>query len=117
MRYFKFVIFAMCSLATATSVVAQPAPQASPQPDGARAPGELRQARQQQRIANGVASGRLTPAETARLERQQARVDQAQSKAVADGKVTPGERERIDEKQDRASRKIHHKKHNARTAG
>lgn len=102
-------------LLSALGAAAQAQPVANP--EAPRTPGELRQARQQQRIANGVATGKLTPRETARLEREQARVDKAQANAVADGKVTPGERARIDEMQDRASRKIHQKKHNARTAG
>jgi hypothetical protein len=110
-----FPALMMAALVACLAAPAQAQPVAAP--EGARAPGELRQARQQQRIASGVAHGRLTPRETAQLEREQAQVDRAQARAGADGKVTRGERQRIDEMQDRASRKIHHKKHNERTAG
>ena len=44
-----------------------------------------RQARQQHRIAEGVENGTLTPAETARLERQEARINQLEAKDRKDG--------------------------------
>ncbi len=77
---------------------------------------ERRQQVQQQRIADGVASGALTPRETVRLERQQAGVERAQRRMEADGKVTPRERARLHVRQDKASRDIYRAKHNTRNA-
>ncbi len=76
---------------------------------------DARQANQQQRINQGVASGQLTPRETARLQRGQARIQRMEDRAKADGVVTNRERRRIQHAQDVQSRKIYNKKHNART--
>jgi hypothetical protein len=75
-----------------------------------------RQARQQARIANGVASGALTNAEAARLHAGQVHVQRVENRVKADGCVTAAERARLDNVQDRQSRKIWRKKHNARTS-
>ena len=56
---------------------------------------DARQERQQNRIAEGVASGQLTPRETARLERGEARIERMEQRAKADGVVTPKERKRL----------------------
>jgi len=72
---------------------------------------DARQAKQEQRIDQGVASGQLTPRETKRLEGQQARIDRVEDKAKADGVVTPAERARVTHMQNKASRNIHHQKH------
>jgi hypothetical protein len=71
-----------------------------------------RQMRQQERIANGVKSGELTPAETRRLEKQQQKIQRDKEKAKSDGVVTPQEREKLKREQNRASRNIYRKKHN-----
>lgn len=76
---------------------------------------EARAERQQQRIANGVASGALTPKETARLERQEAKVSKDIVKAEADGKITKKEATKIQKEQNRESRRIHKQKHDAQT--
>ncbi|RZL33353.1 MAG: hypothetical protein EOP35_18105 [Rubrivivax sp.] len=77
---------------------------------------DQREANQQARIAQGAASGNLTPHETQRLEKEQARVDNAEAKAKSDGTVTAKERRRLHAMQDGASRDIRRKKHNDRTA-
>jgi hypothetical protein len=77
---------------------------------------DKREANQQQRIQQGVASGQLTPRETRRLQRQQARVQTAEANAKADGKVTGAERKHLNKMQSRASKNIHHQKHDAQTA-
>ncbi len=77
---------------------------------------EGRQRIQQGRIADGVASGALTPRETVRLEREQAGIERAQQRIEADGRVTPRERARLHVRQDKASRDIYRAKHNGRTA-
>lgn len=78
---------------------------------------DQREANQQARIAQGAASGSLTPHETQRLEKEQARIDNAEAKAKSDGTVTTKERRRLHAMQDGASRDIRRKKHNERTAG
>ena len=77
---------------------------------------DQREANQQARIAQGAASGSLTAHETQRLEKEQGRIDTAEAKAKSDGTVTAKERRHLNAMQDGASRDIHRKKHNARTA-
>ena len=77
---------------------------------------DQRQANQQARIAQGAASGQLTPKETMRLEKEQAVVNKAEANAKADGTVTKHERKRLHRLQDRASKDIHHQKHDAQVA-
>lgn len=71
-----------------------------------------RQARQQDRICQGVRSGELTRGETVRLERQQARIRQEKRCMKSDGNLTPAERLRLERMQDKASRDIYRLKHN-----
>lgn len=71
-----------------------------------------RQAQQQDRIANGVASGELTASETLRLQRQQAHIANTEARMRADdGVLGPIERARLDNKQDRANARIYRQKH------
>jgi uncharacterized membrane protein YebE (DUF533 family) len=77
---------------------------------------DARQATQEQRIQQGVASGQLTAKETYKLERGQARVQQLESNAKADGVVTPAERARIQGAQNVQSQRIYKQKHDAQTA-
>jgi uncharacterized membrane protein YebE (DUF533 family) len=72
---------------------------------------DQREARQQQRIAQGVASGQLTPRETQRLEAEQARIEQMETRAKADGVVTPAERRQLARKQNRARHHTAKQKH------
>jgi len=76
---------------------------------------ERRAARQQKRIDQGIASGKLTPKEAENLQKRDAKIDRHIAKAEADGKITKKEQVRINAEQDRASGKIARKKHNART--
>ena len=75
-----------------------------------------RQANQQERIANGVKSGELTPRETQRLERQEGKVAADKAKAKSDGVVTTKERAKLNREQNRVSRHIYHQKHDAQKA-
>jgi len=77
---------------------------------------DQREVRQQQRIAEGAASGQLTAHETQKLEAQQGRIDMAEAKAKSDGVVTAKERASITKRQNRASRAIHRQKHDAQHA-
>ncbi len=77
---------------------------------------DARQARQEQRIEQGVASGELNKREARRLEAEQNRVDRAEDRAKADGVVTQGERAHLTRMQNKASRDIRHQKHDRQTA-
>ncbi len=70
-----------------------------------------REARQEWRIRQGVASGELTHREAYRLEREQAYIRHAEREARADGYLSRGERARIEAMQDEASRHIRYEKH------
>jgi uncharacterized membrane protein YebE (DUF533 family) len=70
-----------------------------------------RQARQDKRIEQGVASGQLTNKEAAKLEAGQAKVQTAETAARADGKVTAKEHAKIEHMQDKQSKKIARQKH------
>ena len=76
---------------------------------------DRRERRQQDRIADGVRSGELTPAETARLERKEARIDREikRDRAANGGTLTPAERRQINRQQNRLSRQIYREKHDA----
>jgi hypothetical protein len=75
-----------------------------------------REVRQQKRIAQGIASGELTPRETIRLERQQAglRHEVADFREDNGGKLTRGEFARVERQQNRMSHEIYRLKHDGR---
>jgi hypothetical protein len=77
---------------------------------------DKREANQDKRIQNGVASGQLNAKEAYRLEKDQAGINQAEAHAKADGRVTEAERRHLHKLQNRASREIHAQKHDAQTA-
>lgn len=78
----------------------------------ANTPGvDQRQANQERRIDQGVASGSLTQREANRLERGQERVDRMENRAKSDGVVTARERARLHQAQDTQSRRIATQKH------
>jgi hypothetical protein len=72
---------------------------------------DRREANQERRIDQGVATGQLTARETAKLEKGQAHVDTMEAKTKADGAVTAKERQHLKHAQDVQSRKIHRQKH------
>jgi uncharacterized membrane protein YebE (DUF533 family) len=76
---------------------------------------DKREAHQEARIQQGVASGQLTPKETYRLEKEQAAINKVEAKAKADGTVTKHERKRLTRMQNKASKDIHNQKHDAQT--
>ena len=77
---------------------------------------DRREENQQDRIANGVKSGQLTPGETAHLEKQEQRIDnQVKTERAANGgHLTAAERRQVNREQNRESRRIYAAKHNAR---
>ena len=72
---------------------------------------DQRQANQEQRIDQGVASGQLNKREANRLNRQQRHINKMEDRAQSDGVVTKKERARIGAAQNRASRHIAREKH------
>jgi len=72
---------------------------------------DQRQANQEQRIDQGIASGQLTQREAGRLEQQQQHINTIEDKAKSDGVVTKKERARLHAAQDKASKKIYRHKH------
>lgn len=72
---------------------------------------DQRQANQEKRIDQGIASGQLNEREANRLNKQQEHINKMEDRAKADGTVTRRERARIDNTQDRASRHIAREKH------
>jgi CRISPR/Cas system-associated endoribonuclease Cas2 len=74
-----------------------------------------REQNQQNRIANGVKSGELTPRETVKLEKQQQHIDNQEKKDMAahNGHLTKAEQVKLNKEQNKASKNIYAKKHNA----
>lgn len=72
-----------------------------------------REERQQNRIADGVKSGELTPKETARLEKRETELKKQikDDRGANGGKLTPKERAQIDKELDEISHQIHRQKH------
>ena len=113
MKTFHLLATAMLTLAGA-AVSAQTAASAP----GANTPRiDQRQANQERRIDNGIASGQLSKRETRRLEKEQTVINKAEDKAKADGSVTAKERKRLTKMQNHASRDIARQKHDKQTGG
>jgi hypothetical protein len=76
-----------------------------------------RRENQQDRIAQGIKSGQLTPSETAKLEKQQQGINKqvASDRKANGGTLTASEKKQINKEQNQASRNIYKKKHNAAT--
>ena len=76
-----------------------------------------RRENQQDRIAQGIKSGQLTPNETVKLERQQQGINKqvAADRKANGGTLTAAQRKQINKEQNQASRNIYRKKHNAAT--
>ena len=75
-----------------------------------------RKENQQDRIAQGVKSGELTPAETARLEHQEAGInkEEAGMRAQDNGKLTKQDRKLLNHQQNVESKRIYRAKHDGR---
>jgi len=72
-----------------------------------------RQERQQQRIANGVESGKLSAQQTSNLEKREASVQNREQKDMAahNGHLTKAEQKGINRQQNRISKSIYKDKH------
>lgn len=77
---------------------------------------DKREANQQARIDQGVASGQLNAKEVNRLDKREAKLAADEAAAKADGKVTRAERRKLQREANRDSRAIRHQKHDAQTA-
>jgi len=75
-----------------------------------------RQVRQQDRIAQGVHSGELTPHETAHIEHQEAEIHHEvhNDRAANGGHLTPQEHHQVEHQQNHESKEIYRDKHNDR---
>jgi hypothetical protein len=71
---------------------------------------------QQRRIGNGVESGKMTPGETAHVEKQEEHINkQVKSDREANGgKLTPGEKKQVNKEQNKTSKEIHKDKHDGK---
>jgi hypothetical protein len=94
---------------------ATPAKEPEKKPDPSIA---QRKENQQDRIANGVKSGQLTPGETANLEKKEAAINKETrtDRAANGGKLTPAEKAQVNSQQNQLSKQIYRDKHNANTA-
>ncbi len=72
---------------------------------------DKREANQEKRIEQGVASGQLTAREEKRLEARETHLDNAEAKAKADGTVTTKERKRLHAMAAADSKAIRRQKH------
>ncbi len=76
-----------------------------------------REMNQQNRIANGVRSGQMTPRETANVENREANINREvrNDRQANGGKLTSQERQQVNHQQNQASKKIYQDKHNDKT--
>ncbi|WP_269532737.1 hypothetical protein [Chitinimonas sp. BJYL2] len=72
---------------------------------------DKRQAKQEHRIEQGIASGELTEREANRLERRDDRIEAREAHMKADGTVTRAERARLHHALNKESRAIKRQKH------
>ncbi len=72
-----------------------------------------REGRQQQRIGNGIKSGKLNPQQASNLEKREARVQNREQKDMAahNGHLTKAEQKGINRQQNRISKSIYKDKH------
>jgi hypothetical protein len=112
-KQIKMGLLSAALAAFALPVVAQSADAAAQHP---RSEVGKRQENQQDRIANGVKSGKLTAGEAAHLERNQDRINRQirADRRANGGKLTPQERAQVNREQNRQSRQIYRAKHNDR---
>ncbi len=75
-----------------------------------------REARQQNRVANGIANGQLNAREASHLEKREASVQNREQRDMAkhNGHLTKVEQRGINRQQNRVSRSIYRDKHNNR---
>ena len=74
---------------------------------------DSRRENQQDRIANGIASGKLNAGQASRLEKNESAINHEvhTDRAINGGKLTSGERKQVNNQQNRMSGKIYRAKH------
>jgi hypothetical protein len=102
----KTALIASAALALFTSAAMAQTPAVPAAPVTAQSTVQ-RDVNQQQRIENGLQSGKITSREAGLLERDEAKVDKLQAKDMKDGKLSPAERRQLRAAQNKASRDIH----------
>jgi hypothetical protein len=77
-----------------------------------------RRENQQDRIANGIKSGQMSPSEAAKTENHEQNINKhiAADRAANGGKLTSQEKKNINQRQNNASKQIYNEKHNEKTA-
>jgi hypothetical protein len=110
----------LISVGSASAQTATPAPGAGP---GVVDPGHprvnqvnRREERQQDRIANGIKDGQLTPGEASRLEKGESRIQNQEKRDMKahNGHLTKAEQNKLNREENHESRHIYHAKHNER---
>lgn len=79
--------------------------------------GKVREARQRDRIRDGIRDRSLTPGEAARLRQEQLRIHEMAKDFASDGVVTAAERAKLEAAQDAASRHIAKESNDLQGAG
>jgi hypothetical protein len=76
-----------------------------------------REQHQQDRIANGIHNGSLTPKEASKLEKQENHIVKQEKHDMAEhnGHLTKGEQAKLNREQNKQSKRIYADKHNAAT--
>ena len=103
----------LASLALTAALLAAPTAALAQPPSGRTI--YDRKDNQQDRIAQGVRSGQLTPRETSHLERQEGRINHEEHymRAHDDGHLTRQDRRVFTHQQNQESRRIYRDKHNS----
>lgn len=78
-----------------------------------------RKENQQDRIAQGVKSGQLTPGETSKIEHQEAGINKEERgmRAQDNGHLTKSDKTLINKQQNQESKRIYRDKHNGKKTG
>jgi hypothetical protein len=114
-------LLAIAGLMLTASAVAQTTTSTSGAGPGVVDPGHPRvnqvngrETRQQNRIANGVKNGSLSPKQTAHLENREANLQKTEKKDMAahNGHLTKAEQHGLNQRQNHISQTIHRDKHN-----
>jgi hypothetical protein len=105
--------FVLCSAAVAAMFLPATAQTSNP-PANPPATINQRKENQQDRIANGVASGQLTAGETANLERKESNLNKEEKlmRSEDNGKLTGADRKVLNQQQNQLSNQIYQDKHN-----
>jgi hypothetical protein len=116
--YVKSFVLSAALILSPAAVLAQTAPATTPTPGKNDYNISQRKVDQQDRIANGVKSGQLTPGETSHLEKQEAAInhEERNMRAQDNGHLTKQDRKTIHQQQNQESRRIYRDKHNAKVA-